>query len=156
MGETETEELQCEKNDLVRIRSQLRRWPNRCSRHDEPLVHPRCFSEIETFLEATRRGIHNYTLPGFPDDCRLLPPENAELACQNATSFARSAKKLLESGAGLIIFSRDMAHNLQEKLQETMSRLDEIWHEALDEARQRLGRKFRQTDYPPLEEIKRR
>src|SRR5260370_27988411 len=102
MGETETEELQCEKNDLVRIRFQLSRWSNRCSRHDEPLVHPRCFSEIETFLQATRRGIHNYTLPGFPDDCRLLPPENAELACQNPNIVAPSATKLLESGAILI------------------------------------------------------
>jgi hypothetical protein len=152
-----------EKKDLLRIRFNVNRWSNQCARHGEPLINPRYFAEIETFLENTRKWICILTLPGFPEDCRLLPPENFALAMHKALDFifslderARSALKLLvgEPLCVAAFFTEDWAESLQEKLKEALSRLDETWDEAVEEARRRLGRKFKQSDYPAVEEIK--
>ncbi len=109
-------------------------WSNACDRHSEPLIHPKFLERITSIYDSALNEIKSMTLPGFPEDCRWLP-DNLQLD--------------LKMRAALCLSS----HPLQIKLESALEELSEKWSEALAEAKERLGRKFKESDYPRPEYI---
>lgn len=142
--------------ELRKIRLKLGKWPNRCIDHNEPLVNPCFLVKIESFFHALRTELYRFTLPGFPEDCRLLPVENAHFGtfrCANPDEM-KAGLDLDVAGFWMSVAGGQENNYVRDKLNEHSTRLVERWDEVLAEARRRLGRKFRESDYPSPATIK--
>ena len=113
---------------LFKCTIRVRTWENKSSRHGEPLINPGFLEEINNLISKAKQKMCEITVPGFPEECRLLPAENFEL---------------------LFLIS-----DLKEKIRIAKQQLAERLTEEIGEARSRLGDKFDPDEYPDEESLK--
>ncbi len=107
-------------------------WSNWSTKHEQPLVSPEAFSEIDDIMLRAEQVFNDITLPDFPKGHRLIMP------------------------AHFMFRQFDAFNVLNEELDKALRVLVNRWPALVAEAAARLGKHFDSSDYPTADDLPRR
>ena len=113
---------------ICKCKISAKRWSNRGSSHNEPLIAETYLCEVNEALDGAIRAYRSMTTPVPFREGRFVWPK---------TFFAMARNKV----------------HTASKLEVAIRDLQARWQGALSEARTRLGDKFLESDYPNLADI---